>query len=470
MQRRPRQLPEHPPPSREHRRSPVRRNHASGFPACRRSTDVSLEIAAGVVSRVVRRERRREEHARQDPRRHPYDRTADGSSSTAARRSFTSPRDALAAGVGMVHQELAFCDNLSRRREPLSRRDLPARGGIVDREAMRRRAETMLAEIGTELDVTRELGKLAIAQQQMVQIAAAVGGGARIIVFDEPTSSLSQAEAERLFELIERLKARGVTCIYVSHRMPEIFRLCDTVTVLRDGRHVATRATATLTESELVQLMIGRPARRVLPADTARAGSGDEVLRVEGLTSPGKFEDVSFSVRAGEIVGLAGLWAPADPRWRRRCSGSSVRRADGSYSVASRWRCAARRMRSRSASARAGGPQAAGAGAVGERLHNTSLPILRRLSRLTLAPARATSGAWRASISTGCAYARRASTRPSPGSRAATSRRSCSRKWLAAQLADPDPRRAHARRRRGGEGGDPCADGRARGARDGDPR
>jgi ABC-type sugar transport system ATPase subunit len=218
---------------------------------------------------------------------------------------FTSPRDALAAGVGMVHQELAFCDNLSVA-ENLTLSGLPARGGFVDREAMRRRAEEMLRETGTELDVTREFGKLAIGQRQMVQIAAAVGGGARIIVFDEPTSSLSQAEAERLFALIERLKARGVTCIYVSHRMPEIFQLCDAVTILRDGRHVATRPTASLGESDLVQMMIGRPLAEYFGRHST-AGVGDEVLRVEGLTVPGKFEDVSFGVRAGEIVGLAGL-------------------------------------------------------------------------------------------------------------------------------------------------------------------
>ena len=218
---------------------------------------------------------------------------------------FTGPRDALAAGVGMVHQELAFCDNLSVA-ENLTLSDLPARGSIVDRAAMRQRAEAMLAETGTELDVTREFGKLAIGQRQMVQIAAAVGGGARIIVFDEPTSSLSQAEAERLFALIERLKARGVTCIYVSHRMPEIFQLCDAVTVLRDGRHVATRPTASLTESDLVQMMIGRPLAEYFGRHS-ETGPGEEVLRVEGLTVPGKFEDVSFSLRAGEIVGLAGL-------------------------------------------------------------------------------------------------------------------------------------------------------------------
>jgi ABC-type sugar transport system ATPase subunit len=117
---------------------------------------------------------------------------------------FGSPRDALAAGVGMVHQELAFCDNLSVA-ENLCLSALPARGSIVDRDEMERRATAMLAETGTQLDVTRPFGKLAIGQRQMVQIAAAVGGGARIIVFDEPTSSLSQAEAERLFALIERL-------------------------------------------------------------------------------------------------------------------------------------------------------------------------------------------------------------------------------------------------------------------------
>jgi ABC-type sugar transport system ATPase subunit len=218
---------------------------------------------------------------------------------------FDGPRDALAAGVGMVHQELAFCDNLSVA-ENLCLSALPARGGLVDREEMARRAASMLAETGPPLDVTRPFGKLPIGQRQMVQIAAAVGGGARIIVFDEPTSSLSQAEAERLFALIERLKAQEVTCIYVSHRMPEIFRLCDTVTVLRDGRHVATRPAEGLTESDLVQMMIGRPLGDYFPRQ-AEGADGGEVLRVDGLTVPGKFEDVSFTVRAGEVVGLAGL-------------------------------------------------------------------------------------------------------------------------------------------------------------------
>ncbi len=217
---------------------------------------------------------------------------------------FSGPRDALDAGIGMVHQELAFCSNLSVA-ENLCLGSTPARYGFVSRAATRQRAEGMLDQIGMTLDVGRPLAELSIAQQQMVQIASAVASGARILVFDEPTSSLSQHEAERLYDLIHRLKVRGVTSIYVSHRMPEIFMLCDTVSVLRDGAHVATCPAADLSESELVQLMIGRSLAEYFPQ--AGGSPGEPVLEVEGLSSPGKFQGISFSVRAGEVLGLAGL-------------------------------------------------------------------------------------------------------------------------------------------------------------------
>jgi ABC-type sugar transport system ATPase subunit len=220
-------------------------------------------------------------------------------------RRFGGPRDALAAGIGMVHQELAFCANLSVA-ENLCLGSLPTRRGLVSPNDMVRQARDMLTEIGTTLDVARPLGELTVAQQQLVQIASAVGGGARIIIFDEPTSSLSQADTQRLYELIERLKERGVTCIYVSHRMPEIFRICDAVSVLRDGRHVATRPVSSISQDELIQLVIGRPLSEYFPGLT-KPSAGAEVLRGSGLSSPGKFQDVSFAVRAGEVVGLAGL-------------------------------------------------------------------------------------------------------------------------------------------------------------------
>ena len=218
---------------------------------------------------------------------------------------FGSPRDALAAGVAMVHQELAFCDNLSVA-ENLCLGTLPTRRGLVDRAEMHRRATALLAETGTVLDVAGRFGELSIGHRQMVQIAAAVGGGARIIVFDEPTSSLSQVEAERLYALIGRLRTRGVTCVYVSHRMPEIFMLCDTVSVLRDGALVATRAVTGLSEAELVEMMIGRPLAEYFP-ERGPPVLGDEVLRADRITCARYFRDVSLTLRAGEVVGLAGL-------------------------------------------------------------------------------------------------------------------------------------------------------------------
>jgi ABC-type sugar transport system ATPase subunit len=219
--------------------------------------------------------------------------------------SFSGPEQALAAGVGMVHQELAFCENLSVA-ENLCLGALPLSRGLLDRRAMWQQAEQMLAAIGAQLDVRQRVGELTTGQQQMLQIASAVGTGAKVIVFDEPTSSLSQHEAEKLYQLIDRLRARGVTSIYVSHRMEEIFRLCDTVTVLRDGAHVSTAPTADLTQASLVQMMIGRPLEDYFPSHI-HAQAGDELLRVEGLSSPGRFHDVSFMLRGGEVLGFAGL-------------------------------------------------------------------------------------------------------------------------------------------------------------------
>jgi len=216
-----------------------------------------------------------------------------------------TPQDALEAGVGMVHQELAFCENLSVA-ENLCMRSLPAAGIFLSTVEMHRQAEALLAVIGASINVRALVGDLTIGQQQMLQIASAVGHGARVIVFDEPTSSLSQHEAERLYELIATLQARGVTGIYVTHRMEEIFRLCDTVTVLRDGRHVATQPAASLNTAKVVEMMIGRQLAEYFPPEIER-GFGPERLRVTALSSPAGFRDVSFAVQSGEIHGLAGL-------------------------------------------------------------------------------------------------------------------------------------------------------------------
>jgi ribose transport system ATP-binding protein len=295
---------------------------------------------------------------------------------------FASPRDALEAGVGMVHQELAFCGNLTVA-ENLCLGALPAKAGFFRQAETARRAEALLAEIGTDLDVTQPLGDLTIAQQQLVQIASAVGSGAGIIVFDEPTSSLSQSEAERLYDLIARLKLRGVTCIFVSHRMHEIFHLCDAVTVLRDGRHVATKPIGELTEGELVRLMIGRPLAEYFPSHLETTPR-DELLRVEDLTSPGRFNGITFSVRAGEVVGLAGLVGAG----RSEVAGAIFgldRKAIGSIFVRGR----PVRIRSPKDAIRLGiglvpeDRKRQGLVLSESGVHNTSHPILDRISRFT---------------------------------------------------------------------------------------
>jgi ABC-type sugar transport system ATPase subunit len=216
-----------------------------------------------------------------------------------------TPHDARAQGIAIVHQELAFCENMTVA-ENLCLAAMPRRGFFVDREACVRHATQLLSAVGASLDPRRIMGQLSIAEQQLAQVAAAVGEGARVIIFDEPTSSLDQGDAERLYRLIRELKARGTTMLYVSHRMPEIFALCDTITVLRDGKHVLTDPAAALSEAAVVQAMIGRPLSQYLPAHVDRP-PGEVMLDVSGLSSPGKFSDVSLQVRAGEVVGLAGL-------------------------------------------------------------------------------------------------------------------------------------------------------------------
>ncbi|MFO0837069.1 MAG: sugar ABC transporter ATP-binding protein [Phycisphaerae bacterium] len=222
-------------------------------------------------------------------------------------RRFRSPADARAAGIGMVHQELAFCPDLSIA-ENLALGRYPRRAGfLLDRRRMIEQARRMLARIGAALDPAATVRTLSTAQEQLVQIAAAVGSGAKILVFDEPTSSLSESESQLLLDLIRELRRDGSTIIHISHRMSEVLELADRVTVLRDGRHVATLPRAEADEDHLVRLMIGRPLTEYFADERARPAVGARVLRVDGLGTAGRFSNISFSLHAGEILGLAGL-------------------------------------------------------------------------------------------------------------------------------------------------------------------
>ena len=207
--------------------------------------------------------------------------------------------------IAMVHQELAFCPNLTVA-ENLCLGNLPQRAGFLDRRTMREKGRAMLREIEANIDVDRLMGALSTGQEQLVQIAAALGVNARVIVMDEPTSSLSAHESERLFRLLGQLKQRRITVIYVSHRMEEIFRLCDTVTVLRDGKHVATDKIGATNPDRMIHQMVGREIKQYTSRHLEKQ-LGPELLRVENLSSPGKFTDVSFRLHAGEVLGFAVL-------------------------------------------------------------------------------------------------------------------------------------------------------------------
>ncbi len=205
----------------------------------------------------------------------------------------------------MVHQELSFCPNLSVA-ENVCLSSLPRCAGRIDWRKLEEKAQGHLDAIGAGCDVREELGRLSPGHRQMVQVAAALATGAHVFVMDEPTSSLSASEARQLEELIGTLRRRRATILYVSHRMDEILRMCDMVTVMRDGCHAATMPLAQTNEQDLVRLMIGRTWQKLFPVHVERK-TGPERLRVEKLSSPGKFRDVNLSVRSGEVLGIAGL-------------------------------------------------------------------------------------------------------------------------------------------------------------------
>ena len=233
-----------------------------------------------------------------------------------------SLEDAFAAGVRLVHQELAQCPNLSVA-ENLGLHALPTRGGLVDFGALEERAARLVHRLDPGIDVRAPLGSLGPGRRQICQIAASLddrtsgnghGGRPRVIVFDEPTSSLSVAEADRLMEITRQLAGEGITIIYVSHRMGEIFQVCDRVTVLRDGKFVATSCVRDIDEPTLVEQMIGRrlatPTGRisVVEGETHHDKTTAPVrLEANAISSPGKLRDVSLRVHEGEILGVGGL-------------------------------------------------------------------------------------------------------------------------------------------------------------------
>lgn len=219
----------------------------------------------------------------------------------------STPQDASAAGLGFIHQELNLFPNLTIEENFFvdgfpRRRWLP----LIDRGAMRRRTREMLDLVQLDLSPATPVSRLSQGERQLVEIAKTLARDARLIIFDEPTTSLSRPEVRRLFDLIGRLKERGIAVIYISHALEDVLAICDRVAVLRDGDLVGTRDAGEVELPELIAMMVGRSIDTVFPPRTATRR--DEVLlSARGVSQPGVVEDVSFDLHAGEVLGLAGL-------------------------------------------------------------------------------------------------------------------------------------------------------------------
>ncbi len=222
-----------------------------------------------------------------------------------APREFHGPGDAQQAGVAVIYQEPTLFPDLSVAENIFMGRQPRARFGRIDRRALRTETAGLFERLGVRLDPDRPARGLSIADQQIVEIAKALSRDARVLIMDEPTAALSGNEAARLFTVARTLRDQGCALLFISHRLEEIFDLCERVTTLRDGRLIATEDLAGLTPDDLVQRMVGRELGTLYPKQDTTPG--EPVLTVERLTREGVFTDVSFEVRAGEIVALAGL-------------------------------------------------------------------------------------------------------------------------------------------------------------------
>lgn len=216
-----------------------------------------------------------------------------------------NPKHAQELGIGIIYQELNLVPQLSAAENIFLGREPVNYPGLIDRKAMQREAARTLTDLGVEIDVRKPVRELSIAQQQMVEVAKAISLEAKILIMDEPTSALTEREIKELFARIRDLKATGVSIVYISHRMEELFEIGDRVTILRDGKNAGVRDIGDVTKSELIQLMVNRELTNQFPK--VRATIGEEVLKVEGLNSASGLKNISLSLHRGEVLGIAGL-------------------------------------------------------------------------------------------------------------------------------------------------------------------
>ncbi|MEK5071600.1 sugar ABC transporter ATP-binding protein [Sporosarcina sp. FSL K6-1508] len=219
---------------------------------------------------------------------------------------FKNPKEAERAGIAVIHQELNILPDLTVAENLfLGNEKTFGKSGILKTREMNKEAKTILAELGLDIDVKTIARELSVGKQQIIEIAKAMSSNAEVIVMDEPTAALTEREIVSLFETIRALQSNGVSFVYISHRMEEIFSLCDRITILRDGNYVGVKEIKKTSFDEIVQMMVGRELGERFPERNAKIG--DVKLAANGLTRNGYFEDISFELRKGEVLGIAGL-------------------------------------------------------------------------------------------------------------------------------------------------------------------
>ncbi|EQA08148.1 sugar ABC transporter ATP-binding protein [Glaesserella parasuis] len=216
------------------------------------------------------------------------------------------PIDAIRSGLTMVPQEISPAANLTIADNFYLGREITQGKFLLNQKEMDRKAAEILSELGIPMDVTVKMSEVSVAKAQLVAIATAVSNDAKIIIMDEPTTALTEMEVEQLYKIIDAVKKRGIAIIFISHKLNEVFKVSDEITVIRDGQYVGTKATTDVTKEELISMMVGRDMSEMFQRE--RFELPDEiVLEIKNFTRAGKYEDVSFSVRKGEIFGIAGL-------------------------------------------------------------------------------------------------------------------------------------------------------------------
>lgn len=219
--------------------------------------------------------------------------------------NYKNPQEAEKAGIVFIYQELNVMFDLTVEENLFMGKEIHGKFGICDKKAMQKKAQEALNTLGVNISPKTVMSELSVGQQQMVEICKALMADAKVIIMDEPTAALTQSETVALFKVIESLRKKGVSMVYISHRMEEIFELCDRITVLRDGSYIGVKNIPETNMNEIVKMMIGREIGERYPSRDVKVGK--EVLKVKGLTRKGTFHDVSFSVRAGEVLGVSGL-------------------------------------------------------------------------------------------------------------------------------------------------------------------